>query len=334
MVWGKKYASFFCDEILPWHLRPTNVLFLGQKNILSYHIFTTEADKKFILQHKNIQKMKNNIQVELHCPAEESFLTGPQKKYPLYSFFLKQVVIQAQKTDSAILNLCPDAFLSDSTFITLQKIIDQDKRLVLIPSVRIQKGKGKSLLRKSLENDGVGKEGVFISKILKILHPVTKRLIWNCSNFSYDWPSHIYHPLKNSLLIYAFHNHALYLNSRKKRLLPESTLDDDYIKIAFPKDDDVAYFKSSDEGYCLELSGLIRMASNSTNNKDLINEVAKWVQRHCNQRHLENFQVPFVLRAGPITPEDQQVQTMAEELAGKILHRAKERNRWWRKFVK
>lgn len=278
--------------------------------------------------------MKNNVKVELHYPEIESFQTSPCKKYSLYAFFLRQVVTQAHKTDSAILNLCPDAFLSDSTFVTLQKMLDQGKHLVLIPSVRIQKRKGTALLHQALRNGGNEQEAKIISQILNILHPVTKRLIWNCSNFSYDWPSHIYHPLKNGLLIYPFHMHALYLDSRNKRLLPDSTLDDDYIKNAFPENGDIAYFKNSDEGYCLELSGLIRMASNLTKDKDLLAEVAKWVNRHCNQRHLQNFQVPFVLRAGPITPEDQRVQTMAKELAGKILHRAEERSPWWRKFWK
>jgi len=334
VVWGKKYTTFFLENIMPWHLRSGNVLLLKQNNNLSYHIFTTQSDQKYILRHKNIQRMKKYVKVDLHCVEDKSFWCDPQKKYSLYAFFLRQVVVQAHKTGSAILNLCPDAFLSDSTFTTLQKILDQGKRLVLIPSVRIQKTKGADLLRTSLKNKNIANEAVPLSKVLKILHPVTKRLIWKCRNFSYDWPSHIYHSLKNGLLIYPFHVHALYLNSRNKKVFPESTLDDDYIKFAFPEDGDIAYFQSSDEGYCLELSGLIRMASTSTKDKDLLNEVAKWVQRHCNQRHLQNFQVPFVLRAGPITPEDQQVQTMAKELAGNILCRAQQRNRWWMRFWK
>jgi len=324
VVWGKTFRDLFCDWVLPSQLSPFNILQLQESSSLSYHIFTTNEDKVFMESHLSIHALKSKMPVVFHEIEEgaREVIERGVGKYDRYSKYLREAVIYANSKDAAILNLCPDALFSDSTFKTLKDFIRTGKRLVCMPGVRIVKEKAIQLLS---DNKGSAKEVCdfeLIAAALRIVHPTTKSLFWGSQTFCWEWPSHIIHRLESGLLIYPFHTHPLYLNTKNKALLPVSTLDDDYIDSAFHEPEETAYLLDSNEGFCFELSEDI----NSINTENMVptdpvQHVANWTNRHCNKRHLINFQSPFLLHNKAISDHDKDVMAKANDLADNIMKR-------------
>ena len=242
-------------------------------------------------------------------------------KYDRYSNYLREAVIHANSKDAALLNLCPDALFSDSTFKTLINLISSGKRLVCMPGVRIKKEKALELLDNIKNSKKSFRDSEIIDAALEILHPTTEYLLWGNQNFSWEWPSHIIHRLEAGVLIYPFHTHPLYLNPMNKKIFPVSTLDDDYIDSAFHETEETAYLTDSNEGFCFELSEDI----NATKKEhivptDPLQHIANWTDRHCNKRHLINFNAPYLLHSKEISDQDKDVIREAKVLAENIMN--------------
>jgi hypothetical protein len=272
----------------------------------------------------SIHVLKSKMPVVFHEiekePQEE--IERGVGKYDRYSKYLREAVIYANSKNAAILNLCPDALFSDSTFKNLKDLIRIGKRLVCMPGVRIKKEKAIQLLSDRKSSAKVICDSELIGAALKILHPTTKSLLWGSHAFSWEWPSHIIHRLDSGLLIYPFHTHPLYLNSKNKEIVPASTLDDDYIDSAFHEPEETAYLVDSNDGFCFELSE----DTNPINKENMVptdpvQHVANWTNRHCNKRHLINFQSPFLLHNAGISDQDKDVIADAKELAENIMKR-------------
>jgi hypothetical protein len=112
------------------------------------------------------------------------------------------------------------------------------------------------------------------------------------------------------------------LNSTNKEIIPVGTLDDDYIDSAFHNPEEAAYLTDSNEGFCFELS-----EDSKTTKKehivptDPVQHVANWTNRHCNKRHLINFNSPYLCHSKGISDQDKDVIRDAKELAENIMKR-------------
>jgi len=324
VVWGKTFRDLFCDWVLPTQLSPNNLLQLQDFFSTSYHIYTTAEDVAFMEKHSSVISLKAKMPVVFHKIEEgvECETERGVRKYGRYSKYIKEAVVYANSKDASILNLCPDAIFSDSTFETLINLINRGKRLVCMPGIRIKKEEALKLLCGIKSSKKVIRESTIIEAALKILHHTTEFLLWGNQNFSWEWPSHIIHRLEAGLLIYPFHTHPLYLNSINKKIVPVSTLDDDYINSSFHEPEETAYLTDSNEGFCFELS-----EDSKTIKKDHIvppdpvQHVANWTNRHCNQRHLINFNSPYLLHSKEISDQDKDVIRTAKDLAENIMKR-------------
>jgi len=274
-------------------------------------------------QHSSIISLKEKMPVEFHEIEEgvQCEIERGVRKYDRYSKYIKEAVIYANSKNAAILNLCPDAIFSDSTFTTLVNLIRHGKRLVCMPGLRIKKEEALELLAKIKSSKKGCRDSEIIDAALEILHPITESMIWGNKAFNWDWPSHIIHRLQAGLLIYPFHTHPLYLNSKNKGLAPVSTLDDDYINSAFDELDETGYLINSNEGFCFELSE----DTNTTKKEhivptDPVQSIASWTNRHCNKRHLINFNSPYLLNSKEISGQDKNVIRDAKDLAENIMN--------------
>ena len=337
VCWGKTFRDLFCDWVLPSQLSPSNVLRLQDSFSTAYHIYTTAEDAAFMEKHSSIISLKAKMPVVFHEIEEgvECEVERGVGKYDRYSKYLRDTIIYANSKGAAILNLCPDAFFSDSTFKTLINHISRGKRLVCMPGVRIKKEKALEFLA-SIKNSSKGcRDSEIIYAALKILHPITESLIWGNKAFSWEWPSHIIHRLEVGLLIYPFHTHPLYLNSTNKEIIPVGTLDDDYIDSAFRNPEEAAYLTDSNEGFCFELS-----EDSKTTKKehifptDPVQHVANWTNRHCNKRHLINFNSPYLCHSKGISDQDKDVIRDAKELAEDIMNRRSSKKKGLFSFFK
>jgi len=323
VVWGKTFRDLFCDWVLPSQLSPFNILQLQDSFSTSYHIYTTKEDRSFMEKHSSIISLKAKMPVyfhELEDAVQEETERGV-RKYDRYSKYLREAVVYANSKGAAILNLCPDALFSDSTFQSLAKLVGYGKRMVCMPGIRIQKEKALLLLAKNIAAAKTSSDSEMINDALEILHSTTEALVWGSERFSWDWPSHIIHRIDSGLLIYPFHTHPLYLNSKDKKLVPTSTLDDDYIDSAFHDPEETAYLTDSNEGFCFELSeDSVESRKENMVPTDPVQHVASWTKRHCNNRHLINFQSPFLLHSNEISDQDKNVITNAKQLAENIMN--------------
>jgi len=324
VVWGKTFRDLFCDWVLFSQLSQNNILQLQNSFSISYHIYTTAEDMAFMEEHSSIISLKAKMPVYFHEIEEgvEREIERGVRKYDRYSKYLREAVIYANSKGAAILNLCPDAIFSDSTFKTLVNLIRHGKRLVCMPGVRIKKEKAIQLLSDRKGSAKVICDSELIGAALKILHPTTKSLLWGSHAFSVEWPSHIIHRLDSGLLIYPFHTHPLYLNSKNKEIVPASTLDDDYIDSAFHEPEETACLVDSNDGFCFELSEDTNLINKENMvPTDPVQHVANWTNRHCNKRHLINFQSPFLLHNKAISDHDKDVMAEANDLADNIMKR-------------
>ena len=337
VVWGKSFRDLFCNWVLPLQLSPSNILQLQDSYSTSYHIYTTAKDMAFMEKHSSITSLKEKMPVVFHEIEEgfESEIERGVRKYDRYSKYLRETVIYANSKGAAILNLCPDAIFSDSTFKTLVNLIRHGKRLVCMPGVRIKKEKALELLAKIKNSKKGFRDSEIIDAALEILHPNTEYLLWGNQNFSWEWPSHIIHRLEAGVLIHPFHTHPLYLNSMNKKIVPISTLDDDYIDSAFHEPEETAYLTDSNEGFCFELSEDI----NTTKKEHIVptdpfQHIANWTDRHCNKRHLVNFKSPYLLHSKEISDQDKDVIRDAKELAENIMKRCSSKKKGLFSFFK
>ena len=337
VLWGKTFRDLFCDWVLPSQLSPNNILQLQNSFSISYHIYTTKEDRSFMEKHMSVVSLKAKMPVyfyELEDGVQDETERGVGK-YDRYSNYLREAVIHANSKDAALLNLCPDALFSDSTFKTLINLISSGKRLVCMPGVRIKKEKALELLAKIKNSKKGFRDSEIIDAALEILHPTTESLIWGNKAFSWEWPSHVIHRLEAGLLIYPFHTHPLYLNSRNKGLAPVSTLDDDYIDSAFHEADETAYLNDSNEGFCFELSEDIKTTEKEhIVPTDPVQQIANWTERHCNKRHFINFNSPYLLQSKEISDQDKDVIRDAKELAENIMNRRSSKKKGLFSFFK
>jgi hypothetical protein len=107
-----------------------------------------------------------------------------------------------------------------------------------------------------------------------------------------------------------------------KKIVPVGTLDDDYIDSAFHEPEETAYLTDSNEGFCFELSE----DTNTTKKEhieptDPVQHIASWTDRHCNKRHLINFNSPYLLHSTEISDQDKDVIRDAKDLAENIMKR-------------
>jgi hypothetical protein len=328
VVWGEAYCRLFLDHVLPNHLAPGNIPAISRRCDCHYYVYTTKEDKARMEPDAQVERVRRWMPltfVALDRTAAELKSHEVGQKYSNYARYLRQAVMDALAADAAILNLCPDVLMSDGTFVRAEALWAQGVRLICLPSVRVTRDPFLKDYAASCppEPDGLRpcRPADLIPVAMRNLHPLSRTLIWTTVPFNDTWPSNIYWllPDHRGLIARVFHAHAFLIDPLDKKYLPQSTLDDDYIQRACPDSRHVHFVQDSDEMLSFEMSPPEQLAGQAEKGLPANPAaVAAWAARHCTSRHLEIFDHPMLIHAGPPQPSDAAVHADSRRVARQI----------------
>jgi hypothetical protein len=159
---------------------------------------------------------------------------------------------------------------------------------------------------------------------LKHLHSIEKTYFWG-SQFS-SFPIHAYWPVnEEGLTARCYYLHPLLINPLVKYVLPNITIDADYVDLACSNRSYIYIVQDSDELCCFELTGAAAHDANATKPSTPAKEInyARWAAVHANPvfnslLHHMYFQVPIRIHSGPMTKNWLKVERQAKKIAQRV----------------
>lgn len=320
-VWGKPYIDQFLKISLPSQLAPGNLPSLKNDPRFTYKIYTTLEDGIYLSQQKIFKKLTKLISTKIISVEK---IQSDDKFSPLMDFHNKAIQ-EADAENAALIFLSPDFVFADGTLSKLIELWAAGYRAVMVLTLRLIEETAKV----ELINEYYDKKnqtltvapGNLVQTCLKHLHPIEKTYFWG-DRFS-SFPIHAYWPVHNAgLAARCYYLHPLMVNPLVKHVLPNITIDADYIDLACPNRSLIHIVQDSDELCCFELTSAATHDTNAPKPAapaKVIN-YAHWANVHANPvfnslLHHMYFQVPIRIHSGPITKEWLKVENRARRVA-------------------
>jgi hypothetical protein len=210
----------------------------------------------------------------------------------------KEFIAHAQSEQAGMLFLSPDVWLAKQTFVSLGKIIRQEKRAMLIATPHVEKEFGLDYLMQNKQrffSHGMEAQDI-ISCILNRPHMITQ-------NFCVDtnlptlvsWPSTLYWWRDDNagFIVRSFHLHPFYVYPRVKNVVANLTIDFDLIDQSGLIEDDIYIPSNSTEACGFELS-TARRQINGVKRPLVAHDLLNFVKSsHATPRHCQNILHPI-----------------------------------------
>ena len=323
-VWGRSYVDLFLDLSLPSQLSARNLPEASQKGNLLYKIFTTRNDVEQITQHPAFKRLSSLVETKIISVED---INKNDKFSPLMAFH-NQAIQEADAANAALIFLSPDFIIADGTLLKLIELWQAGYRAVMVLTLRLTKETVKDELLKKYYNDqdhtlqALPRE--LVRLCLKHIHPIEKTYFWG-SRFS-SFPIHAYWPVKDEgLTARCYYLHPLMINPLVKYVLPNITIDADYVDLACSNRSLIHIVQDSDELCCFELTSAAAHDANAPKPPTLAKEksYARWATVHANPvfdslLHHMYFQVPIRIHSGPITKKWLKVERRAKKTARRV----------------
>lgn len=321
VVWGESYTHLFLDHYLPTQLSPNNLPKFYSLKGATYKLYTPPRYRELILQHPTYQKLCQTISTELK-------IFNIPKSYFKYShqvmnYCHQHSVIEASLSDAVMVFLSPDSIWSDGSFSRLLELYRQGKRLVMINGIRIEKEK---FIDWYINNHSTSNQTsvIFSSRELaKIaldnLHPIHKSYFVDSEYFN-EHPAHLYWKFNDSgILGRCFHLHPLMIYPKEHKVLPNITIDADYISYV-SQPENLYIVDDSDEIFCCEISP-----------KDLyqewwkkcqkleINKLKQWIDYHTTDYHRQFVKTKIRIHADDLSDDWYQIEQASDQLLEQLI---------------
>jgi len=246
VVYGKEYTETFLYT-LPSQL--SNFQYLKNNSYPSlYRIYTTEEDKKNILQSTIFQKIQSLVKIEF---INVDIFLNANHHYTITGCH-NDAIKYANQNDLVIVFLLPDILLSYNVFEKICKSISSGKRALVAAILRLNKEDFKTDVQSSELINIKPRE--LIKKALSHLHQLTYDVFWQGKKL-WAWPAILIWKLdKNNILIRGFHLHPLFVWPVKKKIKCKGTFDDELINYSCPDKNTWEVLEKSDEAVLFELT--------------------------------------------------------------------------------
>lgn len=217
VVWGDAYIDMLLRVSLRCFLSPNNIPSLTNLNESQFLFVTTKEDSLKIANAPIFKRLEHYIGVSF---VELPPLVADDNIYTRMTLGYELGTEVALKHKACAVYLLPDCLISDGTFSSLEKYVQQGREVVLLPGPRIHKEQVISHVDSMglSEDDTLNFESRQLAVLgMDFLHTEYKNYNWGNAGFT-KWP-HIVTwniPEQKGLLIRAFHLHPLMIDYSKR----------------------------------------------------------------------------------------------------------------------
>ncbi len=278
VIYGKEYTKTFLYTLTS---QLTNLQYLKTKNYpAKYKIYTTNDDKKTILQSLSFKKLSQLIDVEF-INMDKFFRNHD---HATMTACHNDIIIRANKENAAMVFLAPDIILSNNVFEKICTSISNNIRLLVGPALRLNK---ENFINANASSElGNIQPRKLVKKALPHLHKLTYDTFWNNPEGIYCWPSIIGWNLdKSNLLIRGFHLHPIYIWPQKHNYTCKISIDADYVNNTCPDIKTWEVLTNSDQAVLFELT-TIKRKNLGTFHKNKMKTIFYFVKNHLLYSHL------------------------------------------------
>ncbi|NGX34385.1 MAG: hypothetical protein K1060chlam1_00738, partial [Candidatus Anoxychlamydiales bacterium] len=142
-VWGEEFVQTYLNICLPFQLTKENLIYVKNKADITYKIFTHREDVKIIKTSIFYKKLAEIVNVKIISDEFDKKLRHEQMNH-----FHNIAIEEANKEDAALTFLFPDILISKDSLKNLFFYIEKGKRFISVASIRINKEKFVSNLKK------------------------------------------------------------------------------------------------------------------------------------------------------------------------------------------
>jgi hypothetical protein len=260
VVWGATYTDLFLRACLPTLLSPGNIPALAGNGGSTFNIYTTDADAVRMDGHPAIARLRRYIAVRFHVidrHGEARLFTD--NRYDMATAFHRHAYGLALAEDAVLVFFCPDILLADGSISALERRIAAGYDTVLVSGPRMALESVEPWLKTRFTDDG----GLTLSADelvrigLRSLHPQSRGSLWGSRQFNSDWPSQLFWPDGDDLLVaHCWQLHPMAIRPRRRSTVFHQTIDGDFLARAIRDGQRVHIVQDSREFCVLELSRL------------------------------------------------------------------------------
>jgi hypothetical protein len=316
-VWGDEFTDLYLNVGLPAQLSPGNLFAFREKGGSVYKIFTTSRDAERIRRSSAFIHLANILPTEIVLIDDIELIT----KYGAMAEAHRRAIQAADREHAAIVFISPDQIWADGTFVNLWELALAGKRVVLVATPRLTKETTvPAFLRRQMNDESASaciSSRELVTFALNHFHPITKSLFWDAEDFN-RWPSHLYWNVKQEgFVARCFHLHPLMVNPKARGILPESTIDDDYVELACPHREDFYVVEDSDEIVGFEVSssdsvfGIARGEPSES-------RISCWARHHASPRHRDFLSHTIRFHGADISSKWNPVETLSDQVVESI----------------
>ncbi len=323
-VWGKSYLDLFLKVSLPTQLSPGNLPSIDNKPGFTYKIYTTVEGEVYLRQQDIFSRLTKFIDTKVITVDK---IHSDDKFSPLMDFH-NQAIMEADAENAALIFLSPDFIIADGTLSRLIKLWQKGYRAVMVLTLRlIEETVKEELLNKYYHEKDQAlniQPREMVGLCLKHLHPIEKTYFWG-DRFS-SFPIHAYWPVNDEgLTARCYYLHPLMVNPIVKYVLPDITIDADYVDLACSNRSLIHVIQDSDELCCFELTNAETHDTNAPQPVAPAKAInyARWATVHANPvfdslLHHMYFQVPIRIHSGSFTKKWRKVEHRASKIARRV----------------
>ena len=229
-------------------------------------------------------------------------------KYASMSACHGKAVAAAAEVGATLIVLCPDAVLSEGALARCAMLAGSGKRAVMLPGLRTVKETFAPALvcqigRNSCEGWRLPSSRELVKLAMEHLHPVSAQDIWTATDFT-TFPSFLLWEVPGQgWLARSFHLHPLMMNTVRRHVQPEGTIEAEYVEAAIPDQRDAEVGDDSEEMVQIEMSTGARTVPRTEANKASVSAVVRSANVFALPLHRAMLQRRVFLHAGDIGPE-------------------------------
>lgn len=291
VVWGTSFTRAFLDVCLPSQVSPENLGYCGREHRSLYTIYTTAVDAEVIRSAPVFRAMERLLPVEIKLVEEvvtrEAFAAS---KHLAMTACHADAIRTAPFPDCAFVFLAPDTVWAEGSLRNVARHAERGKRLVVMNGLRLEK---EPFIEELLSEHG-GPDGLrpippreLVRLGLRHLHADTRSLMWG-ERVSNTAPSLLLWPVGDEgLLVRGFHMHPILVRPAERDVLPQVTIDDDYVLHACPHTTDLHVVTDSDDVLTFEFTSADDRWQAILPWPQTVHRVAAWAQVAANARHRE-----------------------------------------------
>ncbi len=247
IIFSKEYTKTFLYT-LPSQLANLEYLVKNSWPAI-YKIYTTETDKKIMLNSNAFQKLNTLIQVEF-IDITQFFRKEPHLTMTACH---NDIILKANKEDAVIVFLLADIIFSNNVFEKICSSISNGKRLLVGTALRLYK---ENFITSHNPSELINiNPRELVKKALPYLHHMSYDFFWDHGPKIWHWTALIcLHLNKTNILVRGFHLHPIFVWPVKKKVLCRGTFDSEFINYSCPDKKQWEILTHSDEGVLFELS--------------------------------------------------------------------------------